>query len=186
MSDANILTIDQKIRANFERELEELPIHVTKLAELELTAQSPNLSDRLKKQLQQAQKSLTTYITTIESRSGYDFYVAATVGLIEEYKVMLRTPAKMSFLGKPTKKNKKKTTLVDQYLIVASEYLDIDTSSQEEQPVTCNNCPNKKDFDISDRNTYICTRCYAQQTVMRHNSSYNDIDRVNNLIEIHV
>ena len=179
MSDLNILTIDQKIRANFERELEELPVHRAKLADLELTAKSPNLSNRLKRQLQKAQENLTSYVADIEGRFRYDFYIASSVSFIEEYKQMLKTPVKVSFLGKPTKKSKKKVKLVEQYLAIASQHMDIDTSAQEEAPVTCDNCSNKKDFDVVNRNTYICTKCYGQQTVMRHNSSYNDIDRVN-------
>jgi hypothetical protein len=38
---------------------------------------------------------------------------------------------------------------------------------------------NKKDFDIFEENTYICTKCYARQNVIKHSSSYTDIDRVN-------
>ena len=86
----------------------------------------------------------------------------------------------MSFMGRPAKENKVKKSLIKAYLEVARKYIDITTEGKTKpHNVTCNNCHNKKDFDIITKNTYVCMNCFAQQTIMKHNSSYNDIDRVN-------
>ncbi len=103
-----------------------------------------------------------------------------TIPYIEQYKKILKTPIKVSFVGKPVKNNKEKGRVIDSYLEAASKYVDIELEKRVKiQKITCPNCSNRKEFDVVDGNTYTCTKCYARQTVMKHNSSYNDIDRVN-------
>jgi hypothetical protein len=181
MSNKNILTIDARIRQRFEKEHAKLPAHRKKLADLEKSLKSETLSGRLYKNIQDEHQRLTEQIQQAESKAEFNFYIAESVHLIEEYKNMLRIPLKMKFMGKPVKGNKAKKALVKRYLDVARKYTDINKSDTDSKHhnIVCDNCHNKKDFDVVNRNTYICMNCFAQQTVMKHNSSYNDIDRVN-------
>jgi ribosomal protein S24E len=102
-----------------------------------------------------------------------------TLSFIEQYKEILKIPVKVSFIGKLIKNDKEKSEIIEGYIEAASKYVDIEFEKTKSQKVTCPNCLNKKEFDVIDGNTYICTKCYARQTVMKHNSSYTDIDRVN-------
>lgn len=180
MSNKNVLAIDDKIRRKFATEYAKLPTYKEKLADLEKTLKSENLSIRLRNSIQDEHTRVTNHIRQIENKSDLSFYIAESVHLIEEYKNILRVPLKVNFMGRPTKSNKDKKKLVKKYLEVARKYIEI--SSKEESKngtVVCQNCNNKKDFDIINHTTYICKNCFAQQTVIRHNSSYSDIDRVN-------
>jgi len=180
MSNKNILAIDARIRQRFREEYDQLSLYKKKLTDLEKSLKSKTLSGRLYQIVHDEYQRLTEYIKNIEKKSELNFYIAESVNLIEEYKIMLQIPIKMNFMGKPIKENKLKKKLIKKYLDVASKYIDIDKSKESTKPnIVCHNCRNKKDFDIMDGNTYICMKCFAQQTVMKHNSSYNDIDRVN-------
>jgi hypothetical protein len=181
MCKKNVLTIDAKIRETFENEYAKLPSYQQKLEDLEKSLSSKTLSNRLYKNLQNEHKRLKKLIEQIESKAQFNFYIAESVHLIEEYKNILQVPVKMNFMGRPTKGNKVKKTLIKKYLKIARKYIDINDYSDDSKKhnVVCKNCKNKKHFDIVDRTIYICTTCFAQQTVMKHNSSYNDIDRVN-------
>ena len=181
MSNKNILTIDARIRQRFEEEYAQLSAYKKKLADLEKSLKSKTLSGRLYNNVQDEYRRLRDQIQQVETRAEFNFYIAESVHLVEKYKAMLRVPLKMNFMGKPAKGNKAKKALIKKYLDVARKYTDInkDSGDSKRHNVVCDNCRNKKDFDIIDRNTYICMNCFAQQTVMKHNSSYNDIDRVN-------
>jgi len=180
MSELNTLTIDANIRKNFEEKFEKLGEHKEKLQEILASLENDKLKRRVKCNLEKARNELSKYVDDLESKKYYHFYVMDSIPLIEVYKEILKTPMKVSFMGKPSKINKKKRKIVKTYLEVASKYVNIEIGkSDKKKRITCTNCPNKKEFDIVDMNTYICTKCYAQQRIMRHNSSYNDIDRVN-------
>lgn len=181
MSDQlDILIIDDNIRKNFEEEIKNLPEHKEKLYEIENSLQNENLRRRVKINLEKAHSELKKYIDEIESKQNYYFYIMETVPYIEQYKEILKTPIKVSFMGKPPKNNKEKGQIIDDFLEAASKYVDIALEKRTKtQKIKCPNCNNRKEFDVIDGNTYICIKCYARQIVIKHNSSYNDIDRVN-------
>jgi hypothetical protein len=176
----DILNIDANIRKNFNEEFKKLPEHIDKLQEIEESLKNENLRRRVKVSLEKAQTELKQYIDELKSKRKFHFYVMETVPYIEQYKEILRTPIKVSFMGKPAKSDKEKGRVIDSFLDAASKYVDIALEKRTKtQKISCPNCNNRKEFDVVDGNIYICVKCYARQTVMKHNSSYNDIDRVN-------
>ena len=179
MSELDILSIDTNIRKNFEDEFLKLDEHKEKLQEIEETLKNENLRLRIKNSLEKAKNDLQIYINDLTTQKQLYFYIMETVTFIEQYKDILKIPVKVSFIGKIVKNDKEKLKIIENYIEVASKYVDIEFEKSKTQKVTCPNCSNKKEFDIIDGNTYICTKCYARQTVMKHNSSYTDIDRVN-------
>lgn len=179
-NEMDILVIDEEIRKKFNEELNKLPEYQQKIAEIEDILSNEHLKPRIRSSLTQAKDNLNEHIETISSRQNYNFYLMESIPYIEQYKKLLKTPVKVSFLGKSSEDNKNKKKLIEQFLEVISKYMNIDIEKEtKSQKISCPNCSNKKDFDIIDNNTYICTNCYSNQTVLRHNSSYNDIDRVN-------
>jgi len=183
ITSVDILTIDSEIRKNFEEEHDKLPAHCARLKDLDTALQNTDLRRSVRLAMERARDELQKHISDTETQKQFHFYVMETTPLIERYKEMLNTPMKVSFLGKVSKSNKKKKQLIQEYLQIASKYVDIEVDSQPkaggEPKVACSNCPNRKDFEILDGNIYVCNKCYARQTVLRHNSSYTDIDRVN-------
>jgi len=176
----DILGVDIKIRKNFKEQFDKLELYQSRLKGINDSLLVPNLKHRIRNTLQKASQDLIEYVDNLEKQTEYNFYIIKTVPLIEEYKKILQKPIKITFMGKPQKNNKEKNKLVQQFLEIASHYVDIDVCNLEkDDDISCPNCSNKKEFDIIDRNIYICLRCYAQQSIMKHISSYNDIDRIN-------
>jgi len=180
----DVLSIDAKIRSNFQQEYDRLPLYKQKLDDLNETIRTITDDDKGKivSTLQTSREKLTEYINNLELQTDYNFYIMNTLPIVEEYKQILKNPIKVSFMGKPNKNNKQKRELIKRFTELTASYIDIDNSSPKktlEDTIVCNNCGNKKDFDIVDKNIYICQHCFGEQLVLKHVSSYNDIDRIN-------
>lgn len=179
MNDSDILAIDGKIQLSLENEYKNLPEHKNRLAELERTYLSGNLSTRAKSELQNTIAELKETIEKIERRETLNFYLIDTAELVEKYKEILKTPIKVSFCGKTTQDNKEKNEIIQRYLEAAQKYFPVELPVTEKKfKITCENCSNKKDF-ITEENAYICLECFAQQEILQHKTSYKDSDRVN-------
>ena len=180
MSQLDILSIDANIRQEFDDEYNKLDEYNEKLLDLKKTHEKNNLSIRAKKNLEQNIEQLEKQINDVSSKQKLHFYTAETTHLLQKYKKILQTPIKMSFMGVRGKKNKEKLSVVSDYLAIAQNYTSIDIElPTKRKKIVCNNCPNKKSFDIIDDSIYICLQCGAQQEVLLHTSSYKDIDRIN-------
>ena len=179
MSELDILSIDANIRKNFEEEFSKLSEHKEKLQEIEDTLKNENLRRRLRISLEKARDDLLAYVNDLTTHKPLNFYIMETLPFIEKYKDILKTPIKVSFMGKLLKNDKDKSRIIELYIEAAAKYVNIEFEKRQPQKVICANCSNKKDFEVVNGNTYICNKCYARQTVMKHNSSYTDIDRVN-------
>jgi len=178
--DMDILVIDQKIKKKFLGEQKELPKLTKNLEELYKTYRSEGLSDRIKQIVGKNIEELNSKILNISNMYDYDFYIAETSKYIEEYKIILKTPIKMSFMGKKTKSNKKKKEVINKYLEKAQKYTSIKIEfKKQKDKMVCNNCDNKKFFDVEENCIYICVQCGSQQQLLSHTSSYKDINRVN-------
>ena len=184
MSQLDILSIDIKIKQKFKEEEEKLPEYKERLSDLEKTLNGENkekISSSMYNNLCSNVLELTEKISEIMAYQKLNFYIAKTANLLEKYKKILQTPAKLTFLGRAAGDNKEKTRIISEYIEIAQQYTEIviekppDVVSQ----VVCNNCVNKKLFDIIDNSVYICLVCGAQQEILLHVSSYKDIDRVN-------
>ena len=120
-NELDILSIDANIRKNFEEEFKKLPEHVEKLQEIEESLQKENLRRTVKVTLEKAQTDLKQYIDELESKWNFHFYVIETIPYIEQYKEIIKTPIKVSFMGKPIKKDKEKERVINSFLDAASK-----------------------------------------------------------------
>ena len=180
MSNIDIIIIDKQIRDKFTKQYDNINIYVNRLQEIEKTLKNKCLPPRAINELLETKKNISKYIEDTENLVQYNFYILKTVDLIEDYKKILKKPIKISFMGKPSKNNKKKQIIIDTYTTIIKDYVKVEEDKKYvSPPIVCINCDNKKDFDIIDQSIYVCTKCFAQQTVLKYNSSYNDIDRIN-------
>ena len=176
----DILSINTKIKDNLMKNIKELPRLKENLFNIEKTLQKENMKDRVKTQLIKSKESILKKIDDLECKKELNFYILKSLPLIEKYKKILNTPVKLNFMGKKTKNSKEKNKLIQEFLKIASSYIRIEKcKKQKKLKIKCHNCSNTKNFDIIDNSIYICTECYTQQNVLKYNSSYNDIDRVN-------
>tara|TARA_B110000908_G_scaffold160938_1_gene204651 strand:- start:218 stop:1312 length:1095 start_codon:yes stop_codon:yes gene_type:complete len=180
MSQLDILSIDAKIKLTFKEDADKLPQYKEKLLDLQQTIKRETLSARAHRNLKLNITDLEDKISKILSGQQLYFYIAETAHLVEQYKKILQTPVKLSFTGKSTRNNKEKNNVIADFLVISNKYSDVDfVSPSKTKTVICNNCPNKKLFDIIDNSIYICIPCGAQQEILLHTSSYKDIDRIN-------
>lgn len=179
-NDLDILAIDANIRKNLNEQHNRLSEYQEKLLDIDNYLENNNLRRHIRDNIKQARNNLYNYVKELTTQENYNFYLMESLPYIEQYKNILKTPIKVSFMGKSTENNKEKKSIIEKYLEIAKKYVNIDIEQKNKVlRVNCTNCPNKKDFDIIDNNTYVCKDCYAKQRIVRHNSSYNDIDRVN-------
>lgn len=170
----DILEIDKKIKQHFVKEREKLSVYRQRLNTLNRMASQ-------RRSILSSISGLQTHIQDIANNSSYNFYITETAGLISSYKEELRKPIKMSFTGKVIKKDQTKITIIKKYVKIASKYSDekIELPEEQEDKITCDNCGNKKDFEILEDNIYVCCECASQKLVVKGGTSYNDIGRVN-------
>ena len=179
-TELDILRIDQEILNNFAKEKEMLPEIKGRLKSIKSTifsASEEGLKTRIISNLKKTEEDLEQQIYEIENDIQLNFYKVETAEILDKYKESLNTLLKPSFIKPPTQ-NKEKRALVNEFLKVASNYIEISLEPKKETLV-CKNCKNRKDFDLLDSNIYICSLCSVKQVVLKNISSYKDIDRVN-------
>lgn len=180
MSQLDILSIDAEIKTMFKEEGDKLSQYIENLSDLKSTIEKDTLSARAYRNLEYNINELEEKIMMIKTEQNLNFYIAETAHLLEKYKQILQTPVKLSFTGKSSSDSKEKNDVITNYKEIAQNYMTINTvTPTKSKTVTCNNCPNKKLFDIIDNSIYICISCGAQQEILLHTSSYKDIDRIN-------
>lgn len=181
--DIDILDIDAKIRINFKEEENKLQSYRDKLIDIKKSLELKNIRPRVINTLINTEKELNEHIKDIENNISLNFYITETALILEKYKEILNKPMKVNFMGKPIKNNKEKEKIINEYINIAKKYVNIDiefnNKNDKNGKIVCNNCPNKKDFEIIDENIYICLVCSSQQIILKNVSSYRDIDRIN-------
>jgi hypothetical protein len=189
LKEVNILTVNTQILDNFRDESSKLDEYKSKLKEIKNSLELKNIKPRIIATLKKTKEELTNHINDIETNTSLNFYMTETAEMLEKYKEILNAPMKVNFIGKVVKNNKEKQKLILNYLDIAGKYVNIELPSSEntkslsilekKEKIACNNCDNKKDFDILEGNIYICSICSAQQVIMKNVSSYKDNDRIN-------
>ena len=179
-NDLDILSIDVNIKKNFDDEVNKISLYEEKLKNIEDALQNDNTIRKIRNKILNCKEELINYIEDLKIKKSKNFYLIETIEYIERYKEILKTPIKINFMGVKNTKNKEKQEIIDKYIEIARKYVDIDVDEViYDSKIVCTNCGQKKDFEIIDNMVYVCLQCYAKQYVMKHNSSYNDIDRVN-------
>lgn len=173
----NILEVHSRIQREFGENRERLPIYKERVAELDKSLEK-QLKPRTREVLESARRELAEKIEEIEGSVHEDMYEAETVGLLSEYIRILRTPIKMSFMGRNKLDSSEKTRIVAEYLKIAQKYTrePVETISVSAK-MTCSRCGGTK-FDVTDGSIYTCQNCFTQETVFSQVSSHSDIGRV--------
>ena len=83
----DIITLDAKIRANFNQEIDKIDVYKQRLVDINiiLSENPSNLKPRFYNTLKNTQKDLETYILNLTNQSDLNFYIIATSEIIEEY-----------------------------------------------------------------------------------------------------
>jgi hypothetical protein len=176
----DILSIDTEIRQIFTVETEKLPIYRKRLDDILKILENNRISNKTRNILEKSKLDISEHIENISTNRHLNFYILESAMYIEAYRKILQEPEKINFMGRSVRKNKDKIKIVKNYLNVAKNYISVENKIEDKKfLVVCQNCNNKKDFDILEGDVYVCIICSAQQEVMKNISSYKDIDRIN-------
>lgn len=184
MTDIDIVAIDSKIHALHQDELAQIKILEAKRAECEAIL-SKNLSKIIEENLTNTIKNYDRQLKDLMESGDYQFYLAETVGLIEEYKQILRTPMKVTFLGQPKKDDSRKKALVSEYLNVVKKFpkfspliQGLETNTATKGGINCDKCNSKQMF-LGEGANYVCIDCGYEKEAYSTSLSYKDISRTN-------
>lgn len=180
-NNADILSIDRKIKQHFLSQTEELPNLRKRLKELQQTAANRSLKAIIKKEVNRNIEILQQQIQHLENNDTYRFYVLETAALLQKYEELLKTPIQTSFMGRSTNnsQNSEKIEIVKKYVAKAQKYFPISVEIKTKKGrIKCTNCDNSREFIYTD-SAAICEKCFAQQEILSQYSSYKDINRVN-------
>lgn len=181
--DYNIFHIDSKIR-------EKLSSTISTIPELELDLKRTlwiwnHGDDPAQQVLAKHQASIIRRrIQDLESTLELTFYIFRTDDLLEEYRGLVKNSGQRSFVKINSKLQEENETrmkeIVNQYLCIAQNYIEIKNLSQLPKKITCSAC-NGKDFVLSpeDDSIYICKNCNNEQEILDDAPSFKDTDRVN-------
>lgn len=200
--DVDILAIDTRMHELFKKDEKNLNKYIEKQVELQkiLGNDSP-LSARVRNDLEKILETLDNRIENIVSRKAYNFYIMESSQILEKYKQLLKKPIKVSFMkmSKQEDTSVEKEAIISEYFQLLSKYnfeeLLIDNISHENldtrkkksperkkiegDAIFCDNCPNKKNFDVLDGRIYVCLNCGSQQESYSNGSSFKDVNRIN-------
>lgn len=178
----DIILIDCKIQQYFQEEEDKLEKYKSRLSELESLISDNEMGVSVEKSIQEEIRQCRERIKDISEMTDYHFYILESFPIIERYKIILRTPVKISFFSTgETSPNKEKETIISDYIQIAKKYIkNIDVEldfTQRAKKVTCENCTSKR-IVASDGISLLCQECGYEKDVNGNNVSYKDISRI--------
>jgi len=180
MLETDILQLDSQIRKKLEEKVNNILKLKSQLDEIKETLENP-IKPRFKRILENEAEELEKTIAELETNSELNYYILVSTSIVEEYKNILKIPTRLSFMGKENGHSKDKVRIINKFMEISYPYLDFDLKSKVEcdSGIKCLTCGNSKNFDIIERETYVCPKCFTERTIFRQNSLFNDNNRVN-------
>ena len=181
MNDIDILSIHSEILQNFKFKKNNIDKYKVKLEQFKNTQQISTLSIKIKNDITHKIDKLKLYISDIEINKSENYYIMETTNILEEYNKEISKSYKVSFTGKTNLNNIIKQKIIEKYIDIAKNYnsnIVLYSDKKKSTKIKCNNCLNKKNFDINDNN-YICIDCGNVISFVDNQSSYKDNERVN-------
>jgi hypothetical protein len=209
--DTDIISLDLQIQRMFQTEIKNVDVYREKVAEIKriLDQDGETLDEPFCKKLQQTVNDYEQLITSISSEETFNFYIIESVPLLEEYKRLLRTPLKMTFVGSCKTNDLEKDRLISQFMAVAKKYcgnlllslsslpnyssgfslasssLAVSSASSSLACSQANKikivCDNckTKNVFLSEGIIFICIECGYEKEIFANTLSYKDMSRTN-------
>ena len=180
--DMDIILIDCKIHQYFQEEVERLEIYKSRLLELEDLVANNEMGVSVEKTIRDEIQTCRDRIKDITEMTDYNFYVLESFPIIDRYKIILRTPVKISFFSTgDTSPNKEKESIIAEYIQIAKRYIkniDVDLDfAQKVRKVLCENCTSKR-VVATDGVSLLCQECGYEKDLNGNSVSYKDISRI--------
>ncbi len=175
----DIIQLDIKIKKLIEDETTNLSTHLLKLNQLQNTHSCTTIY-RDKKVLENDIANLTQTILDVENNTLLAEYIYLTSAIVDEYKKLNFIPVTVSFFNNAMSdpNEDRKNVLINQFINIASKYIDIPTYKKETIEKFSCSCGNTGDFS-QNCNSIKCEQCGEEKHIYCVQTSFKDIDRVN-------
>lgn len=189
MSDADIISLDQRIRQHFQSQNDLFIEYSSRIKDIQRIMNHDKLEDSVRQKLVDSICTYETKIAQIQSDQTLNFYITESLPIIEDYKKVLRTPLKISFVGSCKSNEHEKTRLIKEFLVIAKKYVpsasdllfpNPTASGQNEnnKSLMCDRC-HGKDMIMTEGNVFACFDCGYEREVYTNTLSYKDTTRTN-------
>jgi hypothetical protein len=177
ISECNILMIDAHIKNLLRKEIADLPVLQSQLAVLVKQESCANQGAFEKITLSNKIFHMRHYINDIETTSRLGYYLLLTAEIITEYRKIQNQVRINAFVNTSSAADReKRQELVDAFLIVAREYIDINGIEQSTQKVNCT-CGSKDIENIES--TLVCNSCGNEVCKLDYTATFKDVNRIN-------
>jgi hypothetical protein len=184
--DIDIIALDLKIQQHFQSEAKNISFLDDKIQEINrIVSENQNLDSSILKKLEETKLEYQHQIKSIQTEQNFNFYMIESLPIIEEYKTLLRTPLKMSFVGSCKNNDFEKDRLIHKYLTIAKKFATFHIfpsfyclSPKLCKNTSCDDCKSKN-IILSEGVTYICVDCGYEKEAYVNTLSYKDISRTN-------
>ncbi len=183
IKDYDIFCIDKKIKSILIDKITTIPQLMKELENfLWIQKHNQNYIDQIK--AKEEIKILRRRIRDLENTLELGFYIIRTHSIVKKYTHLNNLSSKISFIPYKQKKQKvsqqkQKQNLINQYLRVAQEYLDIENTNYKTPYIRCQACGNSTDFKCDGDVIYICLKCGVEIEVVDDSPTFRDTDRIN-------
>jgi hypothetical protein len=188
MEQIDILTIDESIKKFYKTGEDNIPLYQEKLESIKKIYESPGLTLSTSLTLAQEIRELECLIEELTNKTIYCFYERDTADIIQDYKILLSKPIKMSFMTRSVQNNTEKIQYIASYVKITKECYDsfkfpflekITPPLVEVKRKTCTSCNLPINCDVIEGRTSICVHCGVEEELFGSSSSYKDANRVN-------
>lgn len=171
----NIFHIDSAIKEHLLQQKLWLPYLEKELSDLKNSASSKD---------KQRTAELRKKIKDIETNFDHYLYILNTEKILQDYKEIVSSQNARSFvcLDKDAAEDEilKRDDIINRYLLVARNYVEITNFVQPLKRMCCPNCKNTDMRRSNEEDTYFrCTVCAVEVQIVDDTISFKDIDRVN-------
>ena len=183
----DIIFIDKKVKKKLREEKENISdLEKKKKKLIRKLKQTKGYRDRLN--INNDICDIEIYIRDVLDDFHISMYITRTMHIINQYNDLLEKVVEKDFVSGVTKNpdcaklNKtKKEDLVDEYLLIASEYIDIKPIQVNIKKIkkNCTLCDSSDELVENTDYTTVCYNCGNEIKMIKNNPTYKDIDRVN-------
>ena len=186
----DILNIDKGIRDKWKMNDEKMCEIDKSIKEVEDLLLDKKLSIHVMKDLEEKLEELKNTKDQYNNfQNNLYFYIMDVTPVLEEYKIVLIEPKKISFMKKRDNDNNNIRLIVKRYLDILKNYnidygdLDDIVSKNNKSPIKkkeCKQCKSTQEFVFNEYNNIeICESCGTQEEKSYKSNCYKDISRVN-------
>ena len=187
MTDVDIISLDQKIQQHLQSQSQLLGEYLTKMEDIQRIMKHESLEEDVRQKLAKSLSEYQYIISQIENDQTLNFYLTESLPIIEDFKKVLRTPLKISFVGSCKSNEPEKLRLVQEFFQVAKKYVSSFSeflsatspgNSEVKSIITCEKCKGKS-MIMTEGNVFACIDCGYEKEVYTNTLSYKDTTRTN-------